>query len=188
VRAVARAVAAFNRDELAIARRGSLADQLEDLRLASTLVQWTCPDARADVEAMATAVARGLEDVPPAPIHGDLKPDHIFLAGDRVIFIDLDSVVLGDPVRDPAHLFAYITGRVGVDPLPLEQARAVAGAFAEEYFRHVPRPWRRRFALHCTGALIEVASGIFRRQEPQWRDKMTTVLEEARRTLSERFT
>jgi len=30
-----------------------------------------------------------------------LKTDHIFVSGDRVCFIDLDSVVLGDPVRDP---------------------------------------------------------------------------------------
>ena len=188
VRAVARAAAAFNQDHLGIPRRESVADQLDDLRLASTLVQWACPEASADVTAMTAALAQGLGDVPPAPIHGDLKPDHIFLSGDRVMFIDLDSAVLGDPVRDPAHLFAYIAARVGLDSLSPEQARAAATAFAEEYFRHVPKPWRQRFPLHCAGALIEVASGIFRRQEPQWPEKVTAVIEMARRASSGQIT
>src|SRR5205807_894070 len=116
------------------------------------------PELATQVRAITAAVAAGLEEVPPAPIHGDLKPDHVFLAGDRVIFIDLDSVVLGDPVRDPAHMFAYVAGRVGLDAMAAEQARAAAGLFAAEYFDHVPGAWRRRFGLHCAGALVEVAS------------------------------
>ncbi len=186
-RAVARAVAAFNQEDPGIARPGSRADQIEDLELASRLVQWSCPEARAEVQAITAAVVRGLEDVPPAPIHGDLKPDHIFVAGDRVTFIDLDSAALGDPVRDPAHLFAYIAGRVGLDSLSPERARAAAAEFVEEYFRHVPQPWRRRFPLHGAGALIEVASGIFRRQDPEWRAKVTAVIAEAQRVLSGGF-
>src|SRR5205823_3485969 len=80
----------------------SLAVQLEELRRGATIVEWARPELATHVRAITAAVAAGLEEVPPAPIHGDLKPDHVFLAGDRVIFIDLDSVVLGDPVRDPA--------------------------------------------------------------------------------------
>src|SRR5207247_5522064 len=110
----------------------------------------------------------GLEEVPPAPIHRDLKPDHIFSSGEGVTFIDLDSVVLGDPVRDPAHLFAHLAARVGLDAVPRVRARAAAAAFAEEYFARVPVPWRRRFPQHCAGALIEVAGGIFKRQAPHW--------------------
>src|SRR5436190_217743 len=91
----ARTEAAFKQDDLGIARRHTVAYQLDDVRLAATLVQWACPELRARVEAITAAVAAGLEDVPPAPIHGDLKPDHIFLSGDQVIFIDLDSVALG---------------------------------------------------------------------------------------------
>jgi len=100
-----------------------------------------------------------------------------------VIFIDLDSAALGDPVRDPAHLWAYLTGGVGLDGVPAARIRAAAGAFVQEYFAHVPAAWRARFALHCAGALVEVASGIFRRQEPAWRDKVITAVELARRAL-----
>ena len=182
--AVGRAVAALNQDELPITQSHALADQLDDVKRAASLVQWACPDLRAEVQAVAGAVIRGLADVPPAPIHRDLKTDHIFLAGGRVTFIDFDSVALGDPVRDPAHLFAHIAARVGLDGMPRERARAAARACAEAYFTHVPEAWRERFALHCAGALIEVAGGIFKRQEPRWREKVAAAVEEAGRALA----
>ena len=184
VGAVARAVAAFNQDDSGMTRGQSVADQLEDVRLAAGLVAWACPDASAAVAEITAAVVDGLSDAPPAPIHGDLKTDHVFLSCDGVTFIDLDSAVLGDPVRDPAHLFAYMTSQVGLEGMPPERARAAAQTFVEEYFRHVPTAWRRRFPLHCAGALVEVASGIFRRQDPQWQEKVAAVIAEARTCLS----
>jgi hypothetical protein len=176
LRAVARAVAAFNQEDLPLTERHSVADQIADVRRAASLVRWACPDLRARVEALTAAVVAGLTDVPPAPIHRDLKTDHIFLSGDQVIFIDLDSVVLGDPVRDPAHLVAHITARVGLDALPADEARRAAEVFVDEYFAHVPPAWRRRFQLHRAGALIEVAGGIFKRQEPEWRAKVAAAV------------
>jgi Phosphotransferase enzyme family len=184
LRTVAQAVAAFNQDDLGSLRRQSLADQLEDVRLAAQLVQWAYPPAGAAVERITAAMVEGLDDVPPAPIHGDLKADHILVSGDRVVFIDLDAAALADPVRDPAHLFAYIAGRVGLESLPAAQALEAASVFADEYFRHVPASWRERFRLHCAGALMEVASGIFRRQEQRWREKVVEVIDLAQRTLS----
>jgi len=185
LRRTARAVAAFNQDDLgnATVAESPLAVQLEELRRGATIVEWARPELGAPVRAITAAVAAGLEDVPPGPIHGDLKPDHVFLAGDRVIFIDLDSVALGDPVRDPAHLFAYVAGRVGLDALPVEEARAAARLFAAEYFAHVPAGWHRRFGLHCAGALVEVASAIFRRQEAHWPEKVAAAVAAARDCL-----
>jgi len=184
LRAVARAVAAFNQEDLAPTERHSLADQLADVNRAASLVQWACPELRAQVEALAAAVGAGLMDVPPAPIHRDLKTDHTFVSDDRVCFIDLDSVVLGDPVRDPAHLVAHITARVGLDALPADQARRAADVFVDEYFAHVPSAWRQQFQLHCAGALIEVAGGIFKRQEPEWREKVAAAVALAHRAAA----
>jgi tRNA A-37 threonylcarbamoyl transferase component Bud32 len=183
VRAVARAVAAFNRDKIQPARQHSRMEQFDDVKRASSLVQWACPEIRAQAKTLTKAVLSGLKEVPPAPIHRDLKPDHIFLDGGRVVFIDLDSVALGDPVRDPAHLFAHFIARVGMDSLSFERAHAAAAAFADEYFAHVPKSWRARFPLHCAGALIEVAGGIFKRQESHWPEKVATCIEEAQHAL-----
>lgn len=177
--AVARAVAAFNQDDLPIARRHTLADQFKDVERASGLLEWASPAARADIRAITTAMRRGLTDVPATPIHRDLKTDHIFVAGRRVIFIDVDAASLGDPVRDPAHLFAHIVARVGLDALPRQHAQFAADVFVKEYFRRVPRSWHDRFALHAAGALVEAAGGIFKRQEPRWREKVAEALEEA---------
>src|SRR5207247_2485293 len=98
LRLTARAVAAFNQDDLGSGdvSRSPLAVQLEELRRGASIVEWARPQLATEVRAITAAVAAGLEEVPPAAIHGDLKPDHVFLAGDEVIFIDLDSVVLGD--------------------------------------------------------------------------------------------
>jgi len=184
VRPAARAVAAFHRDNFDLGRRRSAADELEDVRRAAAAVQWACPEKATAIRAIADAVAADLRDVPPAPTHGDLKPDHIFLAGDQATFIDLDSAAMGDPVRDAAHLYSYIVGGVGLDAMHRERVRAAAAAFVDEYFDRVPRSWRERFPAHCAGALIEVAWGIFRHQEPRWAAKVAVAVEEARHALS----
>jgi len=77
--------------------------------------------------------------------------------------------------------------RVGLDTLSLEWARAAAAIFAEEYFAHVPSAWRERFPLHCAGALIEVAGGMFRRQERRWPERVAAAVQEARNALSGEF-
>ena len=187
LRRVARAVAAFNQDNLPFTRIESREDQLKDVRSSSTLVQWACPPVKGMAQAITVAVESGLQDVPAGPIHGDLKPDHIFLSDDDVVFIDLDSAVLGDPVRDPAHLFAYLTGKVGLGSAPRGAAREATTAFVDEYFHHVPGSWRDRFPLHCAGALLEVACGIFRHHEPGWRMQVREVVEAGEHILSHGF-
>ena len=184
VQAAARATAAFNQDDLVVRRSHALEDQLGQLQRAAALVLWACPDVREEVREITAAVVSGLSVVPPGPIHGDLKPDHVFLSDGDVVFVDLDSVALGDPVRDPAHFCSYLLGRVGLDSLSRASARTLAGEFAESYFSHVPGGWRRRFPLHCAGALIEVACGIFRHQRPQWREGAAAAVVEARHILS----
>src|SRR5437660_625057 len=185
LRLVARAVAAFNQDEFPIKRRYSLADQLVEVEKASALVQWACPQVREAVQVISDSVTGGLDEGGPAPIHGDLKPDHIFLSNGHVTFIDLDWAALADPLLDPAQLFAYITGRVGLDSTPMTHTKIAGATFVEEYFRFVPNSWRRRFSLQCAGALLEVAAGIFRRQESRWPEKITKVIEAAQHEISE---
>jgi Ser/Thr protein kinase RdoA (MazF antagonist) len=183
VRAVARAVAAFNQDAIEVTRHSPRTDQLADVEQACSLIQWGCPELRGDVAAITAAVAQSLTDVPPAPIHGDLKTEHVLLCGDCVTFIDLDAATLGDPVRDPAHLYAHIAGRLGLDTMPPEAARTAGAAFVDEYFQHVPTAWRERFALHAAAALLEVARGIFKRQERDWRNKLAAAVAAAKRSL-----
>ncbi|TMF06724.1 MAG: hypothetical protein E6I41_11890 [Chloroflexi bacterium] len=145
-----------------------------------TQILATNPDPSEELRLVARAVAAFNQ-----AIHGDLKPDHIFLSNGHVTFIDLDWAALADPLLDPAQLFAYITGRVGLDSTPMTHTKIAGATFVEEYFRFVPNSWRRRFSLHCAGALLEVAAGIFRRQESRWPEKITKVIEAAQHEISE---
>jgi hypothetical protein len=119
------------------------------------------------------------------PTHRHLSPDHIFLDGERTIFIDLDAFAKADPVLDPAHLLARLA-MPALFPIPRERARTAAREFAKAYFAHVPSTWQERLPFHYAGALLKAAQGFFRRQAPDWPGKIATLLEEARASLAGR--
>jgi len=187
VRAAGRAVAAFHLTGRAMGPRDPLAERIRDVERAASLLEWACPEVGDDIRAVAATVVADPTEAPPAPIHGDLKADHLFVAGDRVTFIDFDRLGVGDPVGDAARVYAYLTARVGLDGVPAERARAAAAAFVDAYFTHVPAEWRERFALQYAGALLEVASGLFRSQAPGWRGMIRDAVAEACRALSPRW-
>jgi hypothetical protein len=185
VRRVARALAAFNQgDAPATTRPHLLADQVAVLERARRLLGWACPHLRLEVESIIEGVMAGLEEVPLGPTHRDLKPDHIFVDGERTIFIDLDSLAKADPVLDSAYLLARLAAMPALFPIPPHRARAVAWEFAEEYFAHVPGGWQDRLPFHYAGALLEVAHGFFRRQVPDWPDGVAGLVAEARDSLA----
>ena len=184
LRVAARGLTLFHQNHLRPGRVFRLVDLLGGVSRASAQVQWACPQIAMEVRDITSIVTSRLQDVPPTPIHADLKLEHIFLCEGRTRFIDLDSVALGDPARDPAHFYSYVAARIGLEAISRERARELAVAFADEYFSRVPKSWRRQFGLHCAGALIEVASGIFRHHRPRWREQVTAAIEEARYVLS----
>jgi hypothetical protein len=72
-------------------------------------------------------------------------------------------------------------------PLTLEDSWSTAAqAFAEEYFSHVPRSWRRRLRIHYAGAVLKFSVGYFARQELDWPGTIATLLEEAKASLAGR--
>jgi hypothetical protein len=187
VRRVARALAAFNQgDAPPTTQPHLLADQVAVLERARRLLGWACPHLREEVESIIEGVLAGLEEVPLRPTHRDLKPDHIFVDGERTIFIDLDSLAKADPVLDPAYLLARLAAMPALFPIPPERARSAAWEFAEEYFSHVPGAWQERLPFHYAGALLKISFGLFGRQEPDWPGKIAGLLEEARASLAGR--
>jgi hypothetical protein len=186
VRRVAQALAAFNQgDAPATTRPHLLADQVGVLEKAGRVLVRACPHLRLEVESIIEGVLAGLQEVPLRPTHRDPSPDHIFVDGERTILIDLDSLAKADPVLDPAHLLVRLA-KPAQFPIPPERARAAAWEFAEEYFSHVPGAWRERLPFHYAGALLKAAHGFFRRQAPDWPDRIETLLEEARASLAGR--
>jgi hypothetical protein len=186
VRRVAQALAAFNQgDAPATTQPHLLADEVSLLERAGRVLGQACPHLRLEVESIIEGVLAGLEEVPLRPTHRHLVPDHIFVDGERTIFIDLDSFAKADPVLDPAYLLARLA-MPALFAIPRQRVRTTAWEFAEEYFAHVPGAWHDRLPFHYAGALLKAAPGYFRRQAPDWPERIATLLEEAKASLAGR--
>jgi hypothetical protein len=183
-RRAARAMAAFSQMQIPTSIIHSAEEQIEFLVRTAELLRWACPELRALIDSLVTRVRARLRDVPSVLIQWDPKPDHVFLADERVTFIDFDDVSLGDPARDPAHMAAHIACRIDLSDVPLHLARFCARALIDEFFAHVPESWREQFDLQYTIAMLECACGIFKRQEPRWLERAKTAIEEAERDWS----
>lgn len=182
VRAAARAIAQFHQLDIAVPPR-SIADETARLREAEAFLAGERPDLAAQVSTIVEAVAAGLADAPMGLIHGDLKPDHVLIDGDRVALIDFDLAAAADPVADVAHLVAFL-GK------PQERARHrshepvdAAAIFVEEYFAHAPPSWRQRLPLYHAMTAIHKAVGLRRRRGVEGEGRLEDVLREAQALL-----
>jgi aminoglycoside phosphotransferase len=163
VRSAARAIAEFHRLDVDAPPR-PIREELARLHEARQFLASARPDLADDVSAMVELVATGLAGAPSALIHGDLKPDHILIDGDRVGLLDFDLLGRADPIVDVAHLVAFL-GK------PQERSRSrrvetadTAQVFIEEYFSHVPDAWRARLPLYHAMTSIHKAVGLCRRR------------------------
>ncbi|MBA3414139.1 MAG: aminoglycoside phosphotransferase family protein, partial [Chloroflexia bacterium] len=104
LRRVARAVAALHRLDLKPLGQQWRRDRIAGLETVQESMRARRPDLAAEIDETARAVVDGLADGVSAPVHGDLKPEHILLDGDHVGFIDWDLCALADPLSDAANL------------------------------------------------------------------------------------
>jgi len=179
MRRVAGALAVWHSLPPPTSRRRPASAELDDVGRAAALVSTVRPSLTEAVREVVALVAGRLNDVEPAPTHGDLKPDHVLIDDDRTALLDLDLFAGADPVLDVGSMLAKLAGmrvRRGAEPARLA---ASANAFAEAYFEAVPARWRNRLPCHHAAALLQEASGCFRNQLPGWPALMCALVEEA---------
>ena len=150
VQAAARAVAEFHQLDVEAPPRGARNELSRPLRNAQESLRSDRPELAREVAELLAAVAAGLGDVPPAPTHGDLKPNHILVDGDRIAMIDFDDLAKGDPLLDVANLVAQIAQTRSAD-----RAGTAVRVFLEEYLARVPAAWLTRLPKQ----LIPAATG-----------------------------
>ena len=186
MRKAARALASFHLgDDVVAPGQRSLQDEVAALDGVGKLLQRACPHLGPEIEEAVGAVVAGLEDVPSAPIHGDLKPAHVIVDGDSVALIDLDKFAMADPVVDVANLLFLLPS--GASHPPLSHG-GVAQAFVEEYFARVPEAWRARLPLHYAAALLKKAAyGFHRRQASGGCERVEAMVEKAKDSLAGRI-
>ena len=176
VRKVARALTSLHLSQVYTPRWIRLQDQVADLEKKRQSLQRACPHLSSEIEEVVGAVVAGLadlEEVPPAPSHGELRPLHILLDGDHLALLDLDKFTGADPVRDVVNLLILLRP-------------AVARAFVEEYFAHVPEAWRTRLPVQYAGAVVGHSAAIARRAPELCPDVIETLVEEAKDSLAGR--
>jgi aminoglycoside phosphotransferase (APT) family kinase protein len=186
----ARALASLHLEDVVTPQRYTLRDEAARLAIASASIRSVCSHLEPKVEEIVSTVVAGLEEVPPAPIHGDLKLNHILLDGESIALIDFDKFAGADPVVDVAHLlyslatFNELEKNIHVSH---DRSQVVASAFLEEYFDHVPGAWRARLPLHYGGLLVKKAAARLRKHLPDGPRKAEVLLEEARSSLADRI-
>lgn len=153
VRRAAAAVADFHRlalDPAVLAGKApprSLRDRLARLDRAAALLRSLRPDLAGEVAETVAIIVGGLANPPAAPTHGDLKPDHALIAGDRVALIDFDQLRASDPALDVANFAAHLKRAEGQGEAATDGPGA-ARVFVEEYLRHAPPAWGRRLRFY----------------------------------------
>ena len=178
VRDTAQALARFNQSDAPTGRRYTVRDHLAALDRAERLLQCACPELAGVLASVTNAVTAQMTDVEPHPTHRDMKPEHVLLGQGRAAFIDLDSCASADPVMDPALMLARFSA-LAVTAADEDRMRRARATFAREYFAHVPAEWRVRLRPYYASALVEVASGIFHRQEHAWRRRVASLVAQA---------
>lgn len=168
-RAAARALAAFHRSGAPIDVRRDRADEISRVVRAARFLGWSRPERRTELASVVAGIAAQMEDVDPRPTHFDLKADHVYIDDDgRIVFIDLDSAALGDPVSDAATLATRLSTAPRLQPVSRELAESAAGHFVDEYRRHVPAAWHRRLGVHRACAALKIALFFVKHLEPGW--------------------
>lgn len=183
VRSVARAVAELHRLNVNAPLRSSNHD-LAQLQEAQRVLESVRPDLNGVVSEILETVAVGLKESPTSLIHGDLKPDHLLIDGNRVALIDFDLAAVADPIADIAHLLTYLDKARKRSRSRRENTGDVGQMFIDEYFTHVPASWESRLPLYHAMSSVHKAAGLCRGRSMERSDEAETVLREGQALLA----
>ena len=176
-RLAAQAMAAFHQLQASVPGR-SADEDLRQLREAQAVLHERRPDLDESVATIIEAVAASLASAPSKLIHGDLKPEHFLISGDRVGLIDFDFSAMADPITDVAYLVTLLSRLEERSRRWGEAAGVARRAFLDEYFRHVPESWQARLGAHHAMMSVQKAGSLSQKPGSDGEDLVAGVINE----------
>ena len=109
--AVARGLATLHKSRLTSSRTVSIEDHLVESRKKSLKLREAMPLSTTPLQALLRRLetdAPSLTSAEHTLIHGDCQFGNLLAQDDRVVFLDFDDCVQGDPTRDVANFIVYL--------------------------------------------------------------------------------
>jgi len=159
-------------------------EDITRMKEAAQILTDTHPGLGPTVSSIADQVIAGLENAPCTLIHGDLKPAHVIIDGDRVSLIDFDLMGAADPVVDGAHLVSFRGDNRERSQITDVNVDGATRLFLDEYFSLVPDTWRGRLPIHHAMTSLHRAVGLSRKRGSSGIDHVQVILDEAQAFLS----
>jgi Ser/Thr protein kinase RdoA (MazF antagonist) len=181
----AKALAAFGGRPLPASPRLPRVDRAAATTRSAAALSEAMPDRASDVSQLAARAMVRLTDGPDRLVHGDLKLEHVFVDGDEIWLVDLDSCHRGDALWDLALLQArWWAARDGEGAHGLgETGRRM---LAQAYLADSDAGARMRLPALAACAYLDVAAGLAKRQDAEWLPRTRRLLDEADRALEVR--
>ncbi len=187
---VARSLTAFHTLPIRTRDTMSLPDIDRRIRDAAFDMGHALPERRREVERIGRTLRRvlsGLDAPADATLHNDFHWNQLRLDGDRIVFLDLERVCVGDPLIDVANLatqLRMLADRPAVG-VRREDAARWAEAFLEAWSRETDRRIDpRRFRCYAALSRLELARGMMRHLRSGWRDLAERCITLAERDVS----
>lgn len=180
------ALADLHRSPLPGGQRQGSAEMLEQAARALRFIALAVPGLQRKVHDVLDALSRQLVDVAPAPTHFDIKPEHVFVDGEHVTFIDLDSLAEGDPMFDPAMLVARLRVLPALLPVPAVLVECAITRFLDCYQGAVPQAWSVRLPVQFACATLKVALYFVQHAAGDWQTMAIRLVDDAANALRER--
>jgi Ser/Thr protein kinase RdoA (MazF antagonist) len=190
LRVAARAVAGLHQTPLdghsfdGYASPRSLPNRIDRLQLDGALLGSAHPELAGTIATLVATIVAGLAEAPPAPIHGDLKPEHVYVDGSNAFIIDFDFLQASDPMLDVDRMATHLA-KSQVPASALSGGEAAAQVFLEAYFACSPREVQVRLPLYHAMSMITAASRVESGRNADQQSRVEEVIRQAKLLLQE---
>ncbi len=181
----AEALAEFHLSSCSFLKKQSRKERFHPLEKAIRFIQDVCPEHHEKLHQILFEIQARLEEVTLCPTHLDLKPEHIFIDGLRVTFIDLDAAAMSDPVYDIASLIARIAFLSESGQIPQTITHRAVRVLKTRYFSQVPRSWKERLIPNYCCASLKIACYLLQHQEAEAKTRVALILNKCVQQLSQ---